>query len=492
VKNTHLSPFVVDMEQIHEEELRQLAAAGNAQAMYELGRWNIHGPYESRNREEAFRLTQQAVELGHVEAISQLGSCYAHGIGVACDPDKAVALYQQAVAQDVTEARYFLGSAWYHGWGVPRDRKKAAELLKSAVERGCSPAKVLLACCYLTGEGIRKNKRKGNKLLKEAEETADSPRTYLELGNALWVGKGIKHNAAKAFEWYQRAANDGVAWAWVQIAWFYLTGSVVCCDLNKAVEILHRPEVAGLPGTEFLLAYCYHCGVGVERDVDEAIRLYNSAVEKGTAYIQYEWGTILDSGEYAAFGIPQDRGAADKWLNIVAKKDYVWTRKQETDWRLATWAAFCLYWWIIPCFAVIIIARLISPNDLKIKSLKDAFHLLELCGYLLPSFVFYFVGAFGNLRCARWGSVWMFFASLDMAVFVMLELIWKESPAIFGVAAIVIVVLLLGTLATCKQFAERTRWQERKFHERRISFKPTVILAATVFCLVQVLRFVLS
>ena len=475
------------MEPINQEELRRLAAMGNAQAMYELGRWNIHGPFESRNPEEAFRLTQQAVELGHVEAISQLGSCYAHGIGVAHDPDKAIALYQEAVEKDVAEARYLLGSAYYHGWGVPRDRKKAAELLKAAVEQGDSPSKVLLACCYFTGEGIRKSNRKGRKLLKEAEETVDSPRTYMELGNAWFMGEGVKPDAAKALEYYQRAAEGYGAVALQQIAWFYLTGTVVCQDFNKALEILNRPEVSGL--SDSLLAWCHLTGLGVERNPDEAAQLYRSAAEKGSVYAQYEWGSILDTGAYVAYGIPQDHNEADKWLNLVAKKDFVWTRKRENDWRIATWAAFCLYWWIIPLFSVIALIQYIEHQTVW---WNDVFLNLELCGYWLPSFVLYFAGAFGNLRCARWGSVWMFFASLDMAVFVVAALVWKEPIAIWMVAAVVLGGLLIGTLGTCKLLAERTRWRERKFNERRISFKPTIILAATVFCLVQVLRLVLA
>ena len=482
------------MEHIDREDLRRRVEAGDAQAMFELARWNIHGPFEERNPDEAFRLTQQAVEIGHTEAVSQLGSCYAHGIGVTHDLDKAIALYQQAVENDVADAMYLLGNAYYCGLCVPRDSKKAVALLKSAVERGHTPAKVLLACCYLSGEGIRKNKRKGRQLFKEAEATPDFPRTYVELGNAYFWGNGIKQDAAKALEWYQRAADGYVAGAWVQIAWFYLNGAVVCQDMNKAVEILKRPEIVGTAGAEWLLAYCHLNGSCVERNPDEAVRLYRSAAEKSSAGTQYEWGRILDEGIYANYGIPQDRVEADKWLNLAAKKDYVWTRKREIDWRLTTWAAFCLYWWIIPCFAVIsLISPLISSNGWGIKSPKDAFFLVELCGYLLPCFLLYFAGAFGNLRCARWGSVWMFFASLDMAIlggWILYQTGWELRVVIaYG---IFVGLLVLSSRVLCLKLAERTRWRERKWNERRITFKPTIVLAATVFCLMQVLRFVLG
>jgi len=54
---------------------------------------------------------------------------------------------------------------------------------------------------------------------------------------------------------------------------------------------------------------------------------------------------------------------------------------------------------------------------------------------------------------------------------------------------VILGLLILFSWTASSQLAERTRWRERKFYERRITFQPTIRLAVTVFCLIQVLRF---
>ena len=454
--------------------------------LYETARHYMDGPFADRNPAEAFRMTREAAEMGHAEAICQLGRCYALGVGVACDPEKAMTLWREAAEKDVPEAWFLLGRSYFYGQYTPCDRKKAVELLQKA-ER-YTATKVLLAGCCLSGEGIRKDKKKGLQLLKEAEEIKASPRTYVELGNIWLFGEGVKQDYARALEWYRRAADYDMAPALAQIAWFYLTGTVVEKDTEKALEILRRPEVAELDVTDALLAYCYHSGIGVEKNLDEAAKFYRSAAEKGGSYSEYTWGRMLDEGSY---GIPQDRAEADKWLNRAAEKDYVWTQKKESDWRALLWPVFCMYWLWIPFLAVILPIAIMAGKVPPVRTWSDVLFFADLYGYLLPSFALFVAGALGSLRCARWGSVWMAFASLEMAVFAC-ALMWRSEKIGYIIfIGVLLLILLFASLSACHGLAERTYWRERKFHRRRITFAPTIRLAATVFCAIQAVRFLL-
>jgi len=77
-------------------ELRQKAEAGDANAMYRLGRSYATGSGVERDYVEAFSWYKRAAKDGNTDAMYAIGEAYEHGIGVREDIQQAVDWYDQA------------------------------------------------------------------------------------------------------------------------------------------------------------------------------------------------------------------------------------------------------------------------------------------------------------------------------------------------------------------------------------------------------------
>ena len=461
------------------EELQKRVENGDAQAMYELGWRYLFGSEETRDLEAGFHLLEKAVELGVDTAVYTLGTCYYSGLGTVPDLKKAVALFWQAFEKDCPAACASLGALYYYGWGVPRDHRTATLLLHKAAEHGIEQAKVLLGRCFFFGEGTRKNKCAGRKLIAEVEQSEASSDAWYELGNfyAKFFGK---QNQRKAMAFYQKAADTGLLEARTQIASLHFEVK----DFTKALDILTRPEMADIPAAKLLLARCYARGFGVEKNPEEAARLYWSDAESGDPDAEYEWGCVLDRGKY---GIPQDRNEADKWLNIVAKKDYVWTSPKEENWRQITAVFLSFYGLVIPflLFAFWRFGMYEKTFDSPKNILDNASYFL----FWLPAFLLYVVGVFWSLRCARWGSALTAFVSVDIGFTLLIRTVNTEPLGICVFHAMILGFAILFPLSACVMLAQRTYWRERKFHERRISFTRPIQIGAMALIAFQILRY---
>ncbi len=74
------------------------------------------------SHEQEFR---DAAARGNAEAQYKLGLMYSRGVGVGIDDAEALKWYSLAAAQGHAKAQYNLGMMYYFGKGVPRDRVAA-------------------------------------------------------------------------------------------------------------------------------------------------------------------------------------------------------------------------------------------------------------------------------------------------------------------------------------------------------------------------------
>lgn len=79
------------------EELQKKAKAGDANAMYELGRAYQFATYTDKpDYEEAFKWYSKSARLGNIEAMSSLGDALSLGRGCKVDLEEASMWYQEA------------------------------------------------------------------------------------------------------------------------------------------------------------------------------------------------------------------------------------------------------------------------------------------------------------------------------------------------------------------------------------------------------------
>ena len=102
-------------------ELRQSAAAGDVDAMFQLG----NGFAQQGNNVEAVRWFRSASERGHVKAINALGFMYEEGQGVPQNFEQASNLYMQAMKRGDPDAMVNRGVMLAQGKGIKADSLQA-------------------------------------------------------------------------------------------------------------------------------------------------------------------------------------------------------------------------------------------------------------------------------------------------------------------------------------------------------------------------------
>lgn len=97
------------------------AAAGDAQALYNLGVAHAEGRAVPRDAARAVDLYRRAAEGGSVLAAFNLAQAYRKGDGTATDPAEAARWYAYGAKRGDYRAGNELGILYIEGKGVPRD-----------------------------------------------------------------------------------------------------------------------------------------------------------------------------------------------------------------------------------------------------------------------------------------------------------------------------------------------------------------------------------
>lgn len=112
------------------------AKAGNASAMYEVGRMYELGRGTKPDKEKAAKWYERATEKGQNNARAELGVLYASGQGVKRDLNKAYQLLDVAAKNGSATAQYYLGRLFENGKGVKRNINLARSWYKKASKNG--------------------------------------------------------------------------------------------------------------------------------------------------------------------------------------------------------------------------------------------------------------------------------------------------------------------------------------------------------------------
>jgi len=91
----------------------------------------------------------------------------------------------------------------------------------------------------------------------------------------------LKMDLDKVVELYQKAADQGSAYAQVNLGWFYEKGRGVPRDLGKAAKLYQKAAHQGFAKAQYDLGGLYEKGRGVPRDFGKAAKLYQKAVDRG-------------------------------------------------------------------------------------------------------------------------------------------------------------------------------------------------------------------
>lgn len=229
-----------------------------------------YGRRVEKDEKKAFALYRQASELGSAEGTRRLALCYLNGVGVEKDEAKAVEALTQAVEARDVEAALALEKYW----DEKGDAAKAAEAGLKAAKLGAFDAAFRLGERFRDGEGVEKNaeqaflwfRRGATRGNKGSERVADC---YLE-------GRGVEKDERAAAAWYRKAAGE------LRFA---------AENKTRSVELYRKAAELGDFEATRTLGKMYERGDGVEKDLNEARRLYTElAKSSGNASLLTDLG----------------------------------------------------------------------------------------------------------------------------------------------------------------------------------------------------------
>ena len=241
-----------------EQEIKELASAGDIYAQYELGR-----VYENRNDEYALEWYSKSALQGYFISMKNLGNIYYR----KGDYENANKWYELAGEAGFDAGWNNLGNSYSNGIGVDKDEEKAIVLYKKAYEMKGSTAGLIA----------------------------------FNMG-VLYYNNGLYDEANK---WYKLAGEAGYDLGWSNLGNSYLNGTGVDKDEEKAIELFEKAyemkgSNAGMVAHSIGLAY-YNNGL-----YDEANKWFTSAGEEG-----YDWGWVALGNDYlwgCGFSKDLDRG----------------------------------------------------------------------------------------------------------------------------------------------------------------------------------------
>lgn len=250
-----------------------------------------------------------------------MGLCLETGNGTRKDYAKAFDWYSKAAGQGNAKAMRNLGKMYADGVWTDPNRELAVKWYVDAIASGDTTAKNLLAdlCDDMDDILIRSAKEAFD---KDEFERGVSLALNTDMSNStlqMWVGycydegKGVKEDGAKAFEWYEKAAENGNVWSMNRLGELYI----------RRLDIEYSLQFVYTPGSGELLS--------------EAFRWYKAAAEKGNKVAQYNLGGMYEHGK----GTEKNLEEAVRWYKKSVEQGYDKAQKalERVDTGLATAAA---------------------------------------------------------------------------------------------------------------------------------------------------------
>ena len=256
---------------------------------------------------------QQRVEQGDAEAMYQLGRFYHIGEMVEADYDKAMMLYHRANALGYPLAANNIG-ALYDDMGEP---EKSVEWFEQGIRQDDKRATINLGRFYLLGIGVGQDTFKGMQMLEKYDDDGFVLYLLAQVYDGV-IGYEVPINYPKALEYYllaeknkQDLTNENLMTLYNNLGTLYNAHEDISTNYVEAQKYLTKAAEMGLPNTMYGLANL-HDFIG---DKKQAFKWYLKAAENGLIDAYYYVGNGYKRGE----GVQQDSQKALKWLELAAE-----------------------------------------------------------------------------------------------------------------------------------------------------------------------------
>ncbi len=134
------------------------------------------------------------------------------------------------------------------------------------------------------------------------------------LSTLMEAGDGVLANVAEAALWERKAAEQNHAYAQANVSFRYYTAG----EFNQAFQWCERAAGSGLAWAQFYLGLMYRKGEGVARSDTDAARLYTLAASQDFVEAQQKLAELYSLG----LGVVQSYALAASWYRKAAAQGH--------------------------------------------------------------------------------------------------------------------------------------------------------------------------
>jgi TPR repeat protein len=281
------------LAQASTSDIREAAAAGNAQAQFNLANDYFHARYVTLNYVEILTWYRKSAAQGFAPAQNQLGSMYENNIGVPQDYKRAATYYRLAANQGFAPAQYNLAALFEAGRGVHRDHKQALIWYRKAADQSLSMAEKQVGYFYQCGLGVKRDYAQALAWYRRAADHGNSDAEN-QLGYMAEEGWGQPQSYDQALSWYYKAAEHGNRQAQENIGYIFQHGTGVQTDYVQAMYWFKQAAAQGNSDAENQLGWMYQFGQGVKSDNAMALTWYGLAADQGNVQGENNLQSLTD------------------------------------------------------------------------------------------------------------------------------------------------------------------------------------------------------
>lgn len=282
---------------------KQLAET-NAHAAHIAGMCYLNGVGTAKNEEQAKNYFLLAVKHGDYHGFSSY-------VDLAIESDLS---YLDRLFEEVDgDLKYHFCSVAGAALANSENKALAFKYFEMGALGGDIDSISYLAVCYLNGSGVERNAVAGVEWLEKGAAAGDGFCMYV-LADCLQDGEGVEQpDLKRAMHLYQKAADEGVAEASLELFYMYRDGIACTANSKLALEYLRAASQGGSAEALYETACCYETGDMLRQDAHSAAAICLMAAKRGNKNAQYKMSKFY----YDGFGVPQNYGESARWLRAA-------------------------------------------------------------------------------------------------------------------------------------------------------------------------------
>ncbi|MGN1468197.1 MAG: MobP3 family relaxase [Ruminococcus sp.] len=333
-----------------EENLQYYSKVSKSDAYkeYLMGRMYLKGEGVEQNYYKSLQTFDLAAKNGYVHANYYIGNQYYYGLGVERDIEEAVKCFDKSTLNGNASAPYILYKLYSEGTEIKQDVEKAnvylnvaAELdnpyaqytlgkaevergnidegiywLKKSADKDISHSNYQLGIMYSSEQYHFNDENTSQAYFKKAlylyledyNNNSDDFTAY-RIGQMYLYGQGTEVDIKKAVEWFEKSAQLDNPDAYYQLGYLYkkygmCKKAVTQTYFSKALDLYTKSFAKNPNGSNaYNIGIMYQYGLGVERDIEEAVKWYKKSLEFGNCKAQEKIETVEQQHQLSAMSI---------------------------------------------------------------------------------------------------------------------------------------------------------------------------------------------